>query len=82
MKIIIRTEGKSFTVPLPMALLSVALKKLAPESGSKADGGDAEEVEALGKALCRELKRARRDFGHMELLHIHSCNGDEVIIML
>lgn len=92
MKIFVRTDGKSFFIPVPNGLLSLALRlspmlaRHAVESGSDNDRADTETFASLSEPMCRELarelRRARRDFGHLEIVHVLTADGVEVIITL
>ena len=92
MKIFVRTDGKSFFIPLPNGLLSLALRlspkfaRRAAESESDGERADMDMLASFSKPiyreLARELQRARRDFGHLEIVHVLTADGDEVIITL
>ena len=87
MKIFIRTDGKSFFIPVPNGLIPFALRH-APELASGDDDDDDDRASSepisreLAQELARELRRARRDFGHLEIVHVLTADGDEVIITL
>ena len=92
MKIFVRTDGKSFFIPVPNGLLSLALR-LSPKCArhaakSEGDGERADmdmlasTAEPICRELARELRRARRDFGHLEIVHVLTADGDEVRITL
>lgn len=92
MKIFVRTDGKSFFIPVPNGLVSLVLRfspkfaRHAAESESNGDRADmdmlASSAEPMCRELARELRRARRDFGHLEIVHVLTADGVEVIITL
>ena len=73
MTVLVKTEGFRLKIPVPLAVLR--LLPLAP--GMPADM-DREIIAALHRAL----RQARRDFRGLELVHVRSVDGDEVIIRL
>lgn len=81
MKIFVRTDGHSFTIPVPTSLIPFTLK-LGRSFIRLESAEETERLKMLIDPLCRELKAARRNFGHMELVHVRSADGDEVIITL
>lgn len=74
MKIKIKTDGTKFTLFLPMCFGSFMIKNmLTRESGQ------------CGYSLSylhKELKKARKNFGHIKIVDVRSANGDIVEITL
>lgn len=74
MKIKIKTEGAGFTLHLPMYFGSLMIKNMF-----------AAESRQCGYSLSdlnKELRKARKNFGHINIVDIKSANGDIVQITL
>lgn len=77
MTVYVKADNIQLWFPIPLSalrLLSLVPGKFIPEMGF--------DKEETNLELYRALKRARRDFGRLELVHVRSADGEEVIIKL
>ena len=88
MRIKIKTEGRSFTIPIPTFLLTShhllafgywVTKKT---SGKYSSGPMPDLDEAQLKKLCMELRRIKKQYGSYELVHVQSAEREIVRIIL
>lgn len=77
MTVFVKSGKLRLWFPVPLVLLR--LVTLFPDGLISEVGLDSKET-AL--ALYRALKQARRDFGSLELVHVRSSDGEEVIVKL
>ena len=77
MTVYVKTEKLRLWLPVPLVLLR--LVTLFPDGFISEIGLDSRET-AL--ALYRALKQAHRDFPGLELVHMRSADGEEVIVKL
>ena len=82
MKITVKSEDYNFTIPLPNFLISEHIIAWALKQGKKYDPDMKEIPIHQIKALVKELKNSVKTFGHYELVHVESHDGDIVIIKL
>ena len=82
MKITVKSEDYNFTIPLPNFLISEHILAWALKHG-KQYGTDMQKIPLHQlKVLVKELKNSVKTFGHYELVHVESHDGDIVIIEL
>lgn len=82
MKITIKSDDYNFTIPLPNFLINEHILAWAFKQGKKYDP-DMQNIPIHQlKALVKELKKSVKTFGHYELVHVESSDGDIVIIEL
>ena len=82
MKITVKSEEYSFTIPLPNFLISEHIIVWAIKQGKK-HNPDLKEIPTKQiKKLIHELKNSVKTLGHYELVHVESSDGDIVIITL
>lgn len=88
MRIKLKSENRSFTIPVPNILLTShhvlafgywVVKK---NSGKYSPQPMPELSAAQLKGLCRELKRLRKEYGHYEFICVEGADGDLVRITL
>ena len=88
MRIKLKSENRSFTIPVPNILLTShhvlvfgywAVKKT---SGKYSPQPTPELSAAQLKGFCRELKRLRKEYGHYEFICFEGADGDLVRITL
>lgn len=77
MTVYVKADNIRLCFPVPLSALR--LLPLVPDKFIPETGFDKKET-AL--ELYRALKKARRDFGRLELVHIRSADGEEIIIKL
>lgn len=77
MTVYVKTGKLRLWFPVPLFFLRLAA--LFPDGFISEVGLDSRET-AL--ALYRALKQARRDFPGLELVHVRSADGEEVIVKL
>ena len=81
MKVHIKSEGREFTIPAP---LSLALRSLSgkniPDGGVETTKEQAEQYKKELKELAKAVKEAKKQWGHLTIVEVHSSNGDEVTI--
>lgn len=77
MTVSVKTGKLRLWFPLPLSILR--LLPLLPDEFISETGLDDKET-AL--ALYRALRRARRDFRGLELVHVRSADGEEIIVTL
>lgn len=77
MTILVRASAIRLRFPVPLSLLR--LLPLLPDEVVSLPGVDKKE---LSLALYRALQLARQDFRGLDLVHVRSAKGDEVIIKL
>lgn len=77
MTVYVKADNIRLWFPVPLSVLR--LLPLVPDKFIPETGFDKKET-AL--ELYRELKKARRDFGRLELVHVRSADGEEIIIKL
>lgn len=77
MTVLVKTAAIRLRFSVPLSLLR--LLPLLPNEFVSIPGSDKKE---LALALYHALKLARRDFRGLELVHVRSAGGDEVVIKL
>ena len=77
MTVYVKTGNIRLWFPVPLFLLRLA--PLVPDKYIPEMGLDSKKAVL---ALYRALKQARRDFGGLELVHVRSADGEEVIVKL
>lgn len=88
MRIKLKSENRSFTIPVPNILLTshhvlaFGYWVVRKTSGKYSPQPMPELSAAQLKGLCRELKRLRKQHGHYELLLVEGADGDLVRITL
>lgn len=88
MRIKIKTEGRSFTIPIPTFLLTSHhllafgywVTKKTSGKNSPAPMPDIKAAQLKG--LCREIRRIKKLHGRYELVHVHSSDDQIVRIIL
>lgn len=81
MKIRIRTEGCKLCIPLPNSLLAGSLGRFA--LGHAQDkNGEAMLTDGQIRALQQGLREAKRNFGRITLVEVHTVKGEHVVITL
>ena len=77
MTVYVKADNIRLWFPVPLSvlrLLPLVPDKFIPETGFH--------KKETALELYRALKQARRDFGRLELVHVQSTDGEEVIIKL
>lgn len=83
MRVHIKSEGREFTIPAP---LSLALRSLSgkniPDNGVETTKEQAGQYKKELKELAKAIKEAKKQWGHLTIVEVHSSDGDEVTITL
>lgn len=74
MKIKIKSADAKFTIHLPMRVVVWVLKKNAQQNGTDPNFSSSK--------IVKELKAAKKNFGKLRIVEVHSANGDIVEITL
>ena len=88
MRIKLKSENRSFTIPVPNILLTshhvlaFGYWVVRKTSGKYSPQPMPELSAAQLKGLCRELKRIRKQYGHYEFICVEGADGDLVRITL
>lgn len=82
MKIKIRSEKRGFTLYLPIILCAIPLKSFLQEKISDDDDDNDDKLKISVSSITKELKKARKIFGHLKIVDIESSSGDKVEITL
>lgn len=82
MKITIKSDEYNFSIPLPNFLISEHIITWALKQGKKNNPELQDIPTEQIRALLHELKQSVKTFGHYELVHVESSDGDIVIVEL
>ena len=83
MKIHIKSEGREFTIPAPLSLaLRFLSGKNIPDGGVETTKEQAEQYKKELKELAKAIKEAKKQWGHLTIVEVHSSDGDKVTITL
>ena len=88
MRIKLKSENRSFTIPIPHIfltshhVLAFGYWVVKKTSGKYSPQPMPELSAAQLKGLCRELKRLRKEYGHYEFICVEGAGGDLVRITL
>ena len=85
MKVHIKSEGREFTIPAPLSLAIKVLSKGGvpkDEAGIEITKEQAEQYKKELKELAKAVKEAKKNWGHLTIVEVHSSDGDEVTIIL
>lgn len=75
----VHADGKRFSLPIPNACLDIGLRIAARSLSGRED---IPLTEAQIRLIARELRNARRDYGHLTLVDVETADGDIVKIVL
>ena len=83
MKVHIMSEGREFTIPAPLSLaLRFLSGKNIPDGGVEITKEQGEQYKKELKELAKAIKQAKKQWGLLTIVEVHSSDGGKVTITL
>lgn len=84
MKIKIRSDKFRLCFYAPLWLCAIPMKNFLTEKNNAGDKAESkgEEISISVSSIIKELRKARRNFGHLKIVDVESASGEKVEITL